>query len=127
MARAAASDGGTLKAHIDNNTMPDYTMVVDALDPPTSMCSTWEMGIELVPHVGPLAAAVERVGTFYYTLTQKREILGTPGLQHVADEARKGDRKCSNEVVASCDMRQGPHRCTLDCYVGRALQSAQNC
>ena len=36
----------------------------------------------LVPHVGPLVAAVERVGTFSYTIMQQREILGTPGLQH---------------------------------------------
>ena len=37
-----------------------------------------------VKHVGPFATAVERLGTFYYTRTQKREILESPGLQHVS-------------------------------------------
>ena len=37
-----------------------------------------------VPCVGPFGTAVERVGTFYYTRTQKREILRSPGLQHVS-------------------------------------------
>ena len=42
-------------------------------------------GIVSVPHVGPLETTVERLGTCYYTVKQKREILGNAGLQHVAD------------------------------------------
>ena len=38
-----------------------------------------------VPCVGPFGTAVERVGTFYYSRKQKREILGDAGLQHVVD------------------------------------------
>lgn len=38
-----------------------------------------------VPCVGPFGTAVERVGTFYYSRKQKREILGDAGLQHVPD------------------------------------------
>ena len=36
-----------------------------------------------VPYVGPFGTAAERVGTFYYSRKQKREILGDAGLQHV--------------------------------------------
>ena len=42
-------------------------------------------GIVSVPHVGPLETTVERLGTCYYTVKQKREILGNAGLQHVRD------------------------------------------
>ena len=60
------------------------------------------MDMVLVPHVGPLVAAVERVGTFSYTIMQKREILGTPGLQH--DCYRPKERKNLADPQAEQDM-----------------------
>ena len=43
--------------------------------------ASW-MDVAPVPYVGPLAAAVECVGTVYYTRTQKRKKVGSAGLQH---------------------------------------------
>jgi len=40
-------------------------------------------GMVPVPHAAPLTTAVERPGARTYTLTEKREILRSPGLQNV--------------------------------------------
>ena len=51
-----------------------------------------------VPCMDPFGTAVERVGTFYYTRTQKREILESPGLQHVPF-APKGPTTVGIEIL----------------------------